>query len=267
MARVLRFTFDEKDMNQAREIFQKLYLSEGFLKTGRSDRLPDRESENTFIFTEDTSELFMGGGSGRKLQKISDVICVATEMALPTHGVVDRLYVTLDTRALKVWDGDRYVTLGQGVSEDIVSSAIDRVLAEKHIPTVEDLSRKADIDSVYTQAQIDEKFAAVKTIKGDKGDPGEQGPQGIQGPKGDTGATGPQGPAGKDADVSALATKEELKQVYNDLLSNITSMGEQATILVNNTEKRIIEERIAPLENQLKNGGTATIANADSLKL
>lgn len=83
------------------------------------------------------------------------------------------------------------MTLGQGVSEDIVSSAIDRALAEKHITTVEDLSRKADIDSVYMQAQIDEKLAAVKTIKGDKGDTGEQGPQGIQGPKGDTGATGP----------------------------------------------------------------------------
>lgn len=44
-------------------------------------------------------------------------------------------------------------------------------------------------------------------------------------------------------------------------------MGEQATILVNNTEKRIIDEHIVPLENQLKNGSTATIANADSLKL
>lgn len=259
MARVLRFTFDEKDMNQAREIFQKLYLSEGFLKTGRSDRLPDRESENTFIFTEDTSELFMGGGSSRKLQKISDVICVATEMALPTHGVVDRLYVTLDTRALKVWDGDRYVTLGQGVSEDIVSSAIDRVLAEKHIPTVEDLSRKADIDSVYTQAQIDEKLAAVKTIKGDKGDTGEQGPQGIQGPKGDTGATGPQGPAGKDADISTLVTKKEFEEDRANLESMLVSV-------IGKLPQRVeaLEKELAALKN---GGGTTVLSNSDGLKL
>ena len=252
MARVLHFTLDEKTKNQAHEIIQKVYLSSGSLKTGRADNLPDSESESTFIFTEDTNELFMGGGSGKKLQKVSDVINVTTETELPAKGVVDRLYIVLDTKALKVWNGSEYVVLSQGVEEAVVMAAIDKALTEKNVPTAEsfkelhdllldgnsseryvsrsdldkkfaeidttdknievklegyatkteisnkaeksyvneELAKKANIDAVYTKEEVENKIAAVQTIKGDKGDKGDTGAVGPQGPKGATGTNG-----------------------------------------------------------------------------
>lgn len=255
MARVLHFTLDEKTKNQAHEIIQKVYLSSGSLKTGRADNLPDSESESTFIFTEDTNELFMGAGSGKKLQKVSDVISVATETELPAKGVVDRLYTVLDTKALKIWNGSEYVVLSQGVEEAAVTAAVDKALTEKNVPTAEsfkelhdllldgnsseryvsrsdldkkfaeidttdknievklegyatktevsnkaeksyvdeELAKKANIDAIYTKEEVENKIAAVQTIKGDKGDKGDTGAVGPQGPKGDTGATGTNG--------------------------------------------------------------------------
>lgn len=267
MARVLHFTLDEKTKNQAHEIIQKVYLSSGSLKTGRADSLPDSESESTFIFTEDTNELFMGGGSGKKLQKVSDVISVATETELPAKGVVDRLYTVLDTKALKIWNGSEYVVLSQGVEEAAVTAAVDKALTEKNVPTAEsfkelhdllldgnsseryvsrsdldkkfaeidttdknievklegyatktevsnkaeksyvdeELAKKANIDAIYTKEEVENKIAAVQTIKGDKG---EQGPQGIQGVAGTNGADGTPGKDGANGKSAYELAKE-----------------------------------------------------------
>lgn len=276
MARVLHFTLDEKTKNQAHEIIQKVYLSSGSLKTGRADNLPDSESESTFIFTEDTNELFMGGGNGKKLQKVSDVISVATETELPAKGVVDRLYTVLDTKALKIWNGSEYVVLSQGVEEAAVTAAVDKALTEKNVPTAEsfkelhdllldgnnseryvsrsdldkklakidttdknievklegyatktevsnkaeksyvdeELAKKANIDAIYTKEEVENKIAAVQTIKGDKGDKGDtgavgpQGPQGIQGVAGTNGADGTPGKDGANGKSAYELAKE-----------------------------------------------------------
>lgn len=59
----------------------------------------------------------------------------------------------------------------------------------------------------------------VQGVQGEPGQQGPQGPQGKQGPQGATGPTGPTGPKGDTPDLSNYATKEQLNQKQDTLVS------------------------------------------------
>lgn len=80
------------------------------LKKGAKANLPTEALVNELLFTTDTHELYRGRGTGQALGKVSDVYAFADVGSFPATGMVDKLYIAKDTRAIYVWTGSAYQT-------------------------------------------------------------------------------------------------------------------------------------------------------------
>lgn len=94
------------------EIKQKAPVN-AVLKYSTKQNLPLKEEKNVIIYT-DTAELFYGAGSGRTLQKLSDIVVVDSIEQLPDFGLPEKLFVAKSEKTLFFWDGDAYQTMAGG---------------------------------------------------------------------------------------------------------------------------------------------------------
>lgn len=87
---------------------------QGKVKYVHSKDMPGAEETSVLIWTTDSGELFVGGGPGNSIKKISDIVIVPDIDVLPEIGVKDKLYVSASDAAIYFWTKDGYQQIGTG---------------------------------------------------------------------------------------------------------------------------------------------------------
>lgn len=87
---------------------------QGKVKYVHSKDMPDAEEKSVLIWTTDSGELFVGGGAGNSIKKISDIVIVADIDVLPEIGVKEKLYVSAADATIYFWTKDGYQQIGTG---------------------------------------------------------------------------------------------------------------------------------------------------------
>jgi hypothetical protein len=112
MSSVISFK-NPKLQDKAVEI-KRIGATPGILKYVLSKNMPSVEEKSVMIFTTDTAELFIGGGTGNPVKKVSDVIVVPNIDALPEIGLKEKLYVSAAESLLYFWTQEGYQQIGVG---------------------------------------------------------------------------------------------------------------------------------------------------------
>ena len=89
-------------------------LDTAILKYGKSTNLPESESANVLIFTNDTGELFMGQGTGKELASLDKVLFFEKSELFPAPGEPNYLYVDKANKGVYIWMENHYEKLTGG---------------------------------------------------------------------------------------------------------------------------------------------------------
>ena len=128
MAQITGFIDNKKSISEKNDIIQAAVLDGAQLKTGKKKFLPEREAASTMIYTQDTGEIFIGGGGSSPIRKLSEIKTLNTINELPAAGVEDRLYVAKETGSIHYWNGTEYKTLGLAGGSGDPIAVIPRVI-------------------------------------------------------------------------------------------------------------------------------------------
>jgi hypothetical protein len=105
-------SFKKQKLNDKSVEIKRIGALVGVLKYVLSKDIPATEEKSVLLVTTDTTELFVGGGLGNPLKKVSDIIVVADVGALPETGLKDKLYVSTADKAIYFWDENGFQQLG-----------------------------------------------------------------------------------------------------------------------------------------------------------
>lgn len=124
----------------------------GVVKYVLKKDIPSVEEKSVMVYTTDTTELFIGGGAGQPLKRVSDIITVADVNALPEVGVKEKLYVSEADKVIYFWNGtDGFQQVGGGTGGG--GSVIQTKIME--YPTAAEFPAEGQAKAIYIDKETD----------------------------------------------------------------------------------------------------------------